>query len=122
MTPLVHFFVEGQPIPKARWRSGAGGAYTPQATVNWANQVGWTAVSQWRPRDPVIEDVAVTLTFFRRGRQRADLDNLVKNVWDALNGIVYQDDRQIVRAVNEVLYDHEEPGVWITVELIQHGD
>jgi Holliday junction resolvase RusA-like endonuclease len=41
----------------------------------------------------------LSVRFFRRTRQRCDIDNLVKAVQDALNGIAYVDDAQIVSLV-----------------------
>ena len=49
--------------------------------------------------------------------KRPDLENLSKAVFDAMEGVVYKDDAQIVRAVLEKDYD-PQPGVVIQVRAI----
>ena len=50
---------------------------------------------------------------------RPDLDNLYKAVTDAMNGIVYKDDSQIVRGLLEKGYEIDGEGyAEITVETI----
>ena len=39
--------------------------------------------------------VAVRLVFWRASKRKADLDNLVKTVLDALNQVAWEDDDQI---------------------------
>lgn len=41
--------------------------------------------------------------------QRPDIDNLAKFVLDALNGVVYKDDEQIVKLVTYKLIDNQDP-------------
>ena len=45
---------------------------------------------------------------------RPDLDNLIKALTDACNGIVWRDDAQIVRLMAEKRYS-EQPGASISV-------
>lgn len=58
--------------------------------------------SRWKKREPVVESL-------REGRP--DVDNLLKAVADALNGMAYLDDRQVARAHVEKLDSAQgEPG------------
>ena len=58
--------------------------------------MGWLLKSARRGRGPVDGDMYVRLAFGCRPARRGDLDNLVKLVLDAANGIVWNDDRQVV--------------------------
>lgn len=68
----------------------------------WKMAVRQEAASQWRGRSPVMGAVKVTVAYYHEsGTARIDGDNMVKPIQDALNGVVYNDDRQIVRVVVE---------------------
>lgn len=66
--------------------------------------------------------VEVTLVFYRKfaptSRSYGDFDNLAKAICDALNGIVYKDDSQIVRCKIEKRQDKENPRVEISVGIL----
>ncbi|MDR1647770.1 MAG: RusA family crossover junction endodeoxyribonuclease, partial [Zoogloeaceae bacterium] len=50
--------------------------------------------------------------------KRPDLDNVVKSVCDAMNGVVFRDDAQIVRLTAEKIYA-ECPCVRVQIEAIK---
>jgi Holliday junction resolvase RusA-like endonuclease len=54
-------------------------------------------------------DLRLEAVFWRKGRRRADVSNLLKLAEDALNGIVYRDDSQLVQVSGEVWYDSPWP-------------
>lgn len=101
-------------VPKARPRLGRRGAvYTPQTTHDFETQIRVLAASVMGHRLPYSCPVAVTIDIFEPVPQsysalqkelatagfilppRGDLDNRVKAVTDAMNGVVYQDDDQV---------------------------
>lgn len=47
-----------------------------------------------------------------------DLDNLLKSVWDSLNKIAFNDDKQIVSSSEEKYYS-TKPRIEITIEEIE---
>jgi len=107
---VVRFTVEGQPTPKGRPRVGKGGhAYTPHKTRMYETSVKWAARQAMGPRDPMVGDVALELRVYCRDGRRGDLDNYVKALADGMNGIVYDDDRQVVRYTAELLFDKDNP-------------
>lgn len=87
------FVLEGDPIPKGRPRHGRGHSFTPKRTRD-AEQAIRDHLEQYQ-LDPFDVPVTVTLTFYCRTARRTDLDNLMKLVCDALNGVAYTDDHLI---------------------------
>lgn len=129
----VSFMVPGEPVAKGRPRfsvrkSKDGGAYvsvrTPDKTVIYENQVKMEYRDQTGgfkfPDDAMLEieieayfsipksaskkKRAAMLTGEIRPTKRPDADNVLKCM-DALNGIAFRDDSQIVRAVVDKFYD-----------------
>lgn len=94
---VAEFTVMGQPIPKARARVGAGGGFTPDRTVTAEQHVALAFRRAARSHRPDAADrFGVFLLFMRGNEVRADIDNLVKLVLDALNGLAWVDDSQVV--------------------------
>lgn len=61
----------------------------------WRAKVAEAARAAWtQGRPPLLADVGLRVTHYSE-RRIADRDNLVKPIQDALQGIVYLDDRQI---------------------------
>jgi len=117
------FFVPGIPVQKGRprfFRMGKGvRAYTPEKTTNYQNLVKLShqqAVGKMEPWDgPVATTIRAVFPitkskpkWFKDACEKAqaegwgipvtktpDLDNLVKAVLDALDGIAYTNDRQV---------------------------
>lgn len=120
--------VLGDPVAQGRprfFRKGNYvGAFDPEKSKNWKETVKWQAISQGvRIFDgPIVLHLVFSL---RRPKslpkkvqehtKRPDLDNLIKAIKDALRGIAYLDDSQIVRLSAEKRYG-DSPGVeiWIT--------
>lgn len=96
--PLYCLTVEGEPVPKARPRLDRRNMriYTPTTTVKAEHYIGWRFKQQYPGVDPdKVMRFAVRLTFHCRREGRGDVDNRTKTVLDALNKIVWDDDRQI---------------------------
>ena len=93
---LAEFVLWGEPKPKERARFAKGRTFTSKATLD-AETAILDAFEFANPLfEPTIEDVVVTITFYRKTNRTADLDNLVKTVMDALNRVAYHDDKQVV--------------------------
>lgn len=88
-----------RPCPRHRHRAGGRGGYNPPWYDNQKTAWGLHARSQMTDQGAakLKGRVGTRLYFFRATRRHADLDNLIKSVWDALNGIAFEDDRQIDR-------------------------
>ena len=58
-------------------------------------QYGWEAKAQWKG-PPLKGDLALRVDLYFGTRRRTDIDNFNKLSLDALTGIIYDDDSQIV--------------------------
>lgn len=95
----VRFTVPGNPVPKERPRVVRGRTFTPKRTLDAEKKIAWYGAQAMSGRKPVECSVSIHLTFFRADKRRYDWDNAAKTVCDALNGVCWKDDSQIVMAV-----------------------
>lgn len=114
--------IPGNPTAKGRPRCTKKGVITPEATVRAEAEIGWI----WKDRyglDPWATPLRVTLTFLEGPRQQAqDIDNLAKLVLDALNGIAWVDDKQVLALQVELYRNRAEPQTRILVEEMANGE
>ena len=89
------FVVTGPPVAKARARKGPVGFYTPEKTKDAELLVQAAFLEKYRPEVDATSLFKVACRFYTRGRNRMDGDNLEKLIWDALTGVVWEDDSQI---------------------------
>lgn len=109
---MIRFMVPGNPIPKQRPRFN-GHAYTPKETERaeqWIQMHARKAKVRWTDKP-----VRLVVRFYRENGQCCDLDNLVKLVSDALNGIAWKDDRQVVELVAAKDIDRAHPRTEVEV-------
>ena len=121
-----------------RAKTGRGFAYTPKETVYYENlvkQLFRAAFPDWEPVDEAVamEFTAIlpipksTPAWARRlmvdGKIRPtktpDWDNLGKIISDALNEILYRDDRQVVDGHVKKFYG-EVPGMSVSIEVLPY--
>ena len=113
-TNEVNFTIQGKVIPKARPRVVNGHAYTPQRTNDYEQLVRasyYKAAGNRRFREGVPLTVYIEARFAipkstpkKRLAEmdgalymgRPDCDNIAKSVLDALNGVAFADDSQVV--------------------------
>lgn len=91
--------VPGEPVPKGRPRVYNGHGITPKRTMEAENNIRRRWISQYSNMQPLTGDIHISIDFYMPDRHVKDWDNLAKLVTDALNGIAYADDRQIVTAI-----------------------
>lgn len=115
----IYFELDGLPIGKARARvvaqAGRVRAYTPKRTAQYEEAIAIVAKGAMRGNKPFASAVSMRITLHmpvpiswsKKDRALAldgrmphtskpDCSNVQKSVEDALNGIVYVDDSQIV--------------------------
>lgn len=109
----IKIVVLAEPIPLARVRFSGRHCYQPKRNREYRAIVQQAARSAMKDRPPLQGEVTATVKLYRRYRPTArnygDADNHLKAILDALNGIVYLDDAQIVRCLVEKFTDKEDP-------------
>lgn len=135
----LHFHVPGVPVAKGRPRTVVRGKfashYTPKPTVQYENLVKAQAAQAMQGRPPMEGPCALTIiacfpwpkstTKKRRAAvdgawkdTKPDVDNVLKAVKDAMNGVVYRDDSQIATVTaSKVL--HDVPGLRVIVQSLE---
>src|SRR5262249_36244715 len=105
---MQSFTVPGRPVAKQRARvtfvRGRPLAYTPGKSPEHEESVRWHAKAARIRRQHGELHLAV-----RFYGSRGDADNLLKSLLDALNGVAYEDDRQVVEFHVRVYRDARDP-------------
>lgn len=119
MTVLVNVEIPGEPIPKGRPQVRRNGhAYTPARTRNAEIAFAWRLrlASKTPPVSGV--EVAVNVVFRTATRRRVDVDNLVKLILDAANGVLWDDDSQVCHLSATIHRGHPQPGTSLIVTVV----
>jgi crossover junction endodeoxyribonuclease RusA len=102
----LRIVIPGKPVGKERPRLGRGGnVYTPAKTREYERTVAWTAKAAMGRRAILVGPVSLTINCIFSSKSRGwhvdkpDMDNLIKALADGMNGVVYEDDRQISHLV-----------------------
>lgn len=129
----IEFTVPGVPVPWARAGSRSGVRFTPAKQRGSMAQVKALCIVAMADRNPIEGPVELTVhatwippaSWSRKKREaakwktgRPDVDNLGKLVADALNGVAYLDDAQVVRSTVEKTYGPRAELVVRIVELL----
>lgn len=130
---MVHLTVYGHPVPKARARTvraknGRPITFTPAETEMWENSIRSQALNV-RPEKLLDGPLCLDVSFFllrpksrpkkeKYPDRKPDLDNLVKSVKDALEGIIYTNDSRITDEVVRKRYG-DPPRVEITIRPVE---
>ena len=131
----VTFTIPGDPVGKGRARSTASGIhYTPEKTRNYEAFVKMLAIEAMKGRKPfsgmcwavIVVNYSIPKSISRKRREgmlknierpvkTPDLDNIAKAIFDSCNGIVFEDDRQVVKlAMGKYYAELAETQVTIT--------
>ena len=95
---IVAFELDIRPQPKRRARHGRGRTWTDDRTVQYENAIALAchAAMARQHATTATGDVTLWCLFEQTDGRRYDGDNAYKAVADALNGIAYRDDRQVI--------------------------
>ena len=138
MTFIVNFTVEGNPVGKQRARYAKRGnfvqTYTPDKTRNYESLIKEAAIQAMGSNE--ILETPVNLYLYIRAPipqsyskkrseaclngsekpiKKPDASNVLKSVEDAMNGVVYKDDSQIVNIHVSKVYSSQS-GVDVCVK------
>jgi len=138
----VVFVIPGVARGKQRPRATrTGRVYTPKQTVNQEAYIKMLAATAMRGLAPFVGpleatfsiSVAIPKSFTRQQRKlidegnlyptsKPDIDNVVKLLCDAMNGIVYGDDKQIVDLyVSKIYEDSASTTVMVSMKGANNG-
>ena len=138
---MIKFTYHGEAVGKGRPRYSRRGeyvhTYTPQKTKNFEDAIRFEFMASNCEAMPVYDrEVSLKATVlvgvpipksYSKKRQalcrdrfiapskKPDIDNILKSVFDALNGYAFADDVQIVRVYAEKVYA-EEPFVEVEID------
>ena len=141
--PVV-FTVPGEPQGKGRPRIGRVGQharmFTPSKTVHYEGLVALAAQEAMQGRDiltgPVMVELSITVSvpqsWSKKRKEMAlagqllpakkpDKDNVIKAIYDGLNGIAWVDDVQAVDGHQRKRYG-ETPGVRVRIVPLMEGE
>ena len=118
----IHFSIDTKPIPQARPRVGRFNTYEPERCTNYKSLISWTAKQAMQGKTLFTSPIRIDIKVFRNqsptSKQYGDWDNHAKSVCDALNGIVYEDDAQIVDGRVQMFKDkNQRVEVMVTDEV-----
>lgn len=125
-----------RPIPQARARTAGGHHYTPTRTLEAQRRIALAWRDRWPGlllEEPLQVEITVALprpgVHFGTGRNagvikpsaprwpagKPDWDNYGKLVGDALNGVAWRDDGQIVHGCVQKVYAERTIAYWLIV-------
>ena len=133
----VQFLVPGEPVGKGRPRIGRVGGharmFTPQKTASYEGLIALAGTEAMAGRTllegAVMVEMRIVLAIPQSmsNKRRAmaiagelfptkkpDMDNVIKAIYDGLNGVVWKDDVQVVDAFVRKRYG-EVPGVHVRI-------
>jgi len=112
----LKIIVRGQPIPAKRVTGRT--LWKAKAYSDYKEFLAWQMKLAWRPKCPLVEDICIKrVSFYREKNLRADIDNLLKGVMEALalSGYI-ANDRQVVRVCNMTV-EHGSNDPRVEIEL-----
>lgn len=115
---VLSFDVVGRPVPKQSFRVVGKGGYRDPRVTAWQDLVAAAAVLAMQGRAVMTGKLIAELSFYIPERRKGDLDNLSKGVLDALNGLVWGDDGQVVRLVAQRFAKEDWEGVSVRIGLL----
>lgn len=110
--------VPGRPVPKARPRpaNNRRGFIIPARTMNYQRAVGWAAKRHFSA--PLTGQIKVSIILYFRGGRVGDIDNYQKSILDGLNGIAFEDDRQVQKVICELVITNMDERAEIEIEEV----
>lgn len=106
--------IKGQPIPAKRVTRAT--LWKARDYAEFKENLAWEMKSLLTFNEPLTEDITIKrLAFYRKGNRRADIDNLLKAVMEALALCGYiANDKQVVGITNmTMLHGSDDPRIEI---------
>jgi Holliday junction resolvase RusA-like endonuclease len=120
VSALLIFEVPGPPLPWQRAKSYKGRRLTPKNQRAYQQRIQWSAIAVMPDRSkwPLDARYSLEIDAYVTPKQRNDLDNLIKQVGDAGNGVLWADDRRIDAIAIRRHIEREKPRLVIRVATL----
>lgn len=108
---VIRLYFRGRCRSKDNQKRGTnkGGQYFVRKEFQeYEKSVKAQAINQMGSRELLTMPLFVVINFYFNSKTRPDLFNAPKSLLDALKGIVYKDDRQIIMGFGRIIYDDRE--------------
>lgn len=115
----VTFVVMGKArsMNNSKWK----GMYRKQHIIEWQEEIGWCALKRIkRAMNDTEFQWKIHVDYFYIKGKEIDVDNPQKYLIDALKGIFYNDDKQLIHQCSNKKYG--EPKVIITLEQLENNE
>ena len=107
------------PSHQAESRKSARGGWKTEKLSSYQELIGWEAVKASKGQ-PIIEgNFKAIIKFGLKGKRHGDLDNMEKSTFDALEGIVFRNDKSLCH--KESFYTYCDPPyveIWIDETIL----
>ena len=114
----INFTVPGKPVSYKRVTHGKKPHYPPEYT-DYRDVVSLIARSVMRGADYTEKPVNVVVKVYQplevTNQHSGDIDNYLKLIFDALNKIVFKDDKQVIQVIAYKYQDKHNPRVEVSV-------
>lgn len=116
----ISFTIPGEPKAQQRHRDckGTKRKYDPSAGEKTA--FAWQAKAQCNPDEPLTEDLHMILLCYG-AYVRGDIDNYLKFVMDALQGIYFVNDKQLKWVEVMLFKDSKNPRTDVHISPLEAG-
>ena len=114
----INFTAPVEPVPFPRPASNGKRRFNPKRYSDFKDALGWHALQAMQGRAPFTGAISIKIEVYKKiittALKFGDWDNHGKAVSDALNGICYADDKQIIHG--EIWLLKGEPHINVTLE------
>ena len=114
----ITFVVEGPPVPWQRASGRGGKRFTPAKTRAYQQKLAWHMLRARPAGWPLNGEYVLDVGFWFGDRRRRDVDNCLKSIMDAGNGVLWADDSQVRRLGAGRELDAARPRAEIWVEVV----
>lgn len=120
---MIKFCAECEPLPQPRPRFSFGRCYQPKKIVEYKQLVASAAKAAMKDLEPMTGALKLSIKLYRKfkatSRRFGDFDNHAKAICDALNGVCFADDSQVVSCTVEKIQSEQQH---IEVSIDSAGD
>jgi len=104
-----------QNVYKIASRGGFARMYMSKEGKDRKEEYHWELKQQWGRKKPLQGNLSIGIDLYFGDKRKRDWDNFHKLSMDAMSGIVWDDDSQVLEAVVKKEYDKKNPRIEINI-------